>query len=137
MGCQIQPYWESLYVTNAYGKNPIVITLFNAPMTRERWWIAGFVFCFNLVIMATCLWGIVIWDRDYRKSLMHFERYGGFKHPLEFLIVGCLSYLLWFFAVMAFYAGGDIEYKSKYFFLIIIILPMILTFFLVKKTKQE
>lgn len=105
MGCQIKPYWESLYVTNAYGKNPIVLTLFNAPMTRERWWIAGFVFIFNLVIGATFVWGILILDRDFRKSLMHFERRGGFRTPLEFMIIGCLTYLVWFFAVMAFYAG--------------------------------
>ena len=110
MGCQTKPYWESLYVTNAYGKNPIVLTLFNAPMTRERWWIAGFVFIFNLVMGATFTWAVLILDRDYRKSLMHFERRGGLKAPMEFMIIGCLTYLVWFFAVMAFYAG-----KTKYF----------------------
>ena len=105
MGTMIKPFWESLYVTNAYGKNPIVITLFNAPMTRERWWIAGFVFIFNIVLAAILVWGIILWDRDFRKSLMLFERMGGLKLPMEFTIVGCLSYLVWFFAVLAFYAG--------------------------------
>ena len=109
MGTQIKPYWESLYVTNAHGDNPIVITLFNAPMTRERWWIAGFVFIFNIVLCAQMVYGIIVFDRDFRKSLMHFERMGGLKKPLEFIIIGCLSYLVWVFAVMAFYAGKLIE----------------------------
>ena len=109
MGTQIKPYWESLYVTNAYGNNPIVITLFNAPMTRERWWINGFIFIFNIVLCSYFVYGIVIFDRDFRKSLMNFERLGGFKMPLEWTIIGCLAYLVWFFAVMLFYAG-----KKKY-----------------------
>ena len=87
------------------GENPIVLTLFNAPMTRERWWIAGFVFIFNIVLCANLVFAIIAVDRDYRKSLMYFEQLGGWKKPLEFVIIGCLSYLVWFFAVMAFYAG--------------------------------